>query len=101
MSKALPRELLTLVDNIDFWAMTEITPSCNRRELLDTLEELSDRARRMAGAEEQSWLESRLQVIRSRIDRRIGTRPLEELCVSAASKARRKSDMADGSRLSP
>lgn len=100
MSKALPRELLTLVDNIDFWAMTEITPSCNRRELLETFEELANRARRMAGADEQGWLERRLQVVRSRIDRRVGTRPLEDLCISSASKARRSTDTPAGSRPS-
>ncbi|GHA84077.1 hypothetical protein [Cognatilysobacter bugurensis] len=104
MSKALPFELLVCVQNLDFWATTELVPGCDRLQVLAVFEELAGRARALSAPEHDAWLEERLLATRRRIDRRIQPRPLDGGTVSASAKAhaveRRRSN-APGGGLHP
>lgn len=89
MYRPLSLELLNAVENLDFWASTEVVPGCDRREILATFDELADRARCLARPGEADWLERRICVSRSRIDRRTRPRRLDENSVAAGAKAHR------------
>lgn len=101
MYKTLPLDLRTCVENLDFWASTEVRPGCDRRQMLETFDELADRARRLAAPEHRDWLEGRILLSRRRIDRRVQPRRLEENTISAVSKNHRDLRAAPERRQAP